>query len=164
MEGSRRRGLFCGSRIWGFPSRHDDVLFHNGETALTFHVEMVIMLVLCAASASSFLEWVCLVSTLRTEWIIFPPAGLWLSTGRITYICGLTSRRIGKDGVVGDKKLLWVVRGDKKMAYVVHSSWCTSTSCRIRAMCITDACTHVSAFNGLQRHMKTVHMKGEYTL
>ena len=31
-------------------------------------------------------------------------------------------------------------------------------------MCITDGCTHVSALNGLQHHMKLHYVKGNYSL
>ncbi len=53
---------------------------------------------------------------------------------------------------------------DGKMAYVLHPSWCLSTSCKLRVMCIKDGCTHVCTLNGLQRHVKAAHYKGNYDL
>ena len=73
-------------------------------------------------------------------------------------------RKIGKEGEFGYKKRIWVAHHKEKKAYVMHPSWHLITSPKIRAMCITYGCTHVCALNGLQCHMKSAHMKREYTL
>ena len=73
-------------------------------------------------------------------------------------------REFGKEGELSSKTSIWVARRDGKMAYVLHPSWCLSTSRKLRAMCITDGCTHVCALNGLQRHVKAAHYKGNYDL
>lgn len=52
-------------------------------------------------------------------------------------------------------------------AYVVHPRFYlgkTSSTMKIKAMCITDGCTHVCAFNALQRHIKKAHMSVDYLL
>jgi hypothetical protein len=52
-------------------------------------------------------------------------------------------------------------------AYVVHPRFYlgkTSSTMKIKAMCITDGCVHVCAFNALQRHIKKAHMSVDYLL
>ena len=71
---------------------------------------------------------------------------------------------MGKKGELDSKTTIWAARQDKKMAYIVYLSWCWSTVRKLRAMCVTNGCTHVYALNGLQRHMKAAHCKGTYNL
>jgi hypothetical protein len=52
-------------------------------------------------------------------------------------------------------------------AYVVHPRFYlgkTSSTMKIKAMCITDGCVHVCAFNALQRHIKKAHRHVNYLL
>ena len=65
---------------------------------------------------------------------------------------------------MSSKTSIWVARRDGKMAYVLHPSWCLSTSRKLRTMCLTDGCTHVCALSGLQQHVKAAHYKGNYNL
>ncbi len=52
-------------------------------------------------------------------------------------------------------------------AYVVHPRFYlgkTSSTMKLRALCITDGCTHACAFNALHRHFKKAHMRASYSL
>jgi len=56
---------------------------------------------------------------------------------------------------------------DGVSAYVVHPRFYlgkTSSTMKLRALCITDGCVHVCAFNALHRHFKKAHMRASYAL
>jgi hypothetical protein len=73
-------------------------------------------------------------------------------------------RDYGKHGEFKGKMSIWTAQCDDKRAYVLHPSWCVSSTLKIRVICVTDGCTHVCALNGLQRHMKEHHERGDYSL
>jgi hypothetical protein len=56
---------------------------------------------------------------------------------------------------------------DRLSAYVVHPHFYlgnTSSTMKLKALCITNGCTHVCAFNALHRHFKSAHMNAAYSL
>ena len=56
---------------------------------------------------------------------------------------------------------------DGLSAYVVHPRFYlgkTSSTMKLKALCITDGCTHACAFNALHRHFKKAHMMANYSL
>ena len=56
---------------------------------------------------------------------------------------------------------------DGLSAYVVHPRFYlgkTSSTMKLKALCITNGCTHVCAFNALHRHFKSAHMNAAYSL
>ena len=56
---------------------------------------------------------------------------------------------------------------DGLSAYVVHPRFYlgkTSSTMKLKALCITDGCTHACAFNALHRHFKKAHMTANYSL
>ena len=66
-----------------------------------------------------------------------------------------------------DKTVIKMALRNGVGAYVVHPRFYlgkTSSTMKIKAMCITDGCTHVCAFNALQRHIKKAHMSADYLL
>ena len=63
-----------------------------------------------------------------------------------------------------DKTRVCAAPCNDKMAFVVHPCWRLSSLCKIRTTCITEGCTYECACNALQRHMKSVHMIGEYNV
>jgi hypothetical protein len=56
---------------------------------------------------------------------------------------------------------------DGVSAYVVHPRFYlgkTSSTMKLRALCITNGCVHVCAFNALHRHFKKAHMRASYAV
>jgi hypothetical protein len=65
------------------------------------------------------------------------------------------------------KRVVKTATRDGLSAYVVHPRFYlgkTSSTMKLRALCITDGCTHACAFNALHRHFKKAHMKASYSL
>jgi hypothetical protein len=56
---------------------------------------------------------------------------------------------------------------DGLSAYVVHPRFYlgkTSSTMKLKALCITDGCVHTCAFNALHRHFKKAHMNAAYAI
>jgi hypothetical protein len=150
---------------WVFPADTMMCFLHNGVTALTFHAENGERVgIMCSKCFKFFRPGSFGQHAKDCMDSLAPNRSMIKHWKDSTHLCTDIKRKCGKDKEFGDKKSLWVMRRDEKIAYVVHPSWCTSTSHSIRAMCITDGDMHVCALNGLQHHMKAAHMKGEYTL
>jgi hypothetical protein len=65
------------------------------------------------------------------------------------------------------KTTVKLARRDGLSAYVVHPRFYlgkTSSTMKLKALCITNGCTHVCAFNALHRHFKSAHMNAAYSL
>ena len=66
-----------------------------------------------------------------------------------------------------DKTTIWIVVHDGCSAYVVLPRFYlgkTLSTLKLKAMCITDGCTKVCAFNVLYKHFKEAHMPGTHTI
>ena len=66
-----------------------------------------------------------------------------------------------------NKTTVWIVVRDGVSAYVVHPRFYlgkTSSTLKLKAMCITDGCTKVCTLNGLYKHFKESHMPGTHTI
>jgi hypothetical protein len=66
-----------------------------------------------------------------------------------------------------NKTSIWIATRDGFSAYVVHPRFYlgkTSSTLKLKAMCIADGCTRVCALNALYRHFKDEHMTGVHTI
>ena len=64
-----------------------------------------------------------------------------------------------------DKTVIRIARRDGLSAYVIHPRFYlgkSSSTLVLKALCITDGCSHVCALNALHRHFKQAHMTGTY--
>jgi hypothetical protein len=66
-----------------------------------------------------------------------------------------------------DKTVVKIAQRDGLSAYVVHLHLYlgkTSSTMKLKAICITDGCAHVCALNALHRHFKQSHMDATYMI
>ena len=66
-----------------------------------------------------------------------------------------------------DKKIVKIAQHDGLSAYVVHPRLYlgkTSSTMKLKAICITDGCAHVCTLNALHRHFKQSHMNATHTI
>lgn len=138
---------------------------HDGEMALSFHAENGEHIgIVCSKCFKFFRPGSFGQHTEDCKDSLVPSRFMIKHWKDSAHLWADLKKNLEKDCGFDKKKMIWVARCDKKLAHVVHPSWCLSISCRIRAICITDGCTHVCALNSLQHHMKAAHMKGDYTL
>ena len=65
------------------------------------------------------------------------------------------------------KTVVKIAQRDGLSAYVVHPRLYmgkTSSTMKLKGICITDGCAHVCALNALHRHFKQSHMDATYTV
>ena len=67
----------------------------------------------------------------------------------------------------GCKTVVKIAQRDGLSGYVVHPRLYlgkTSSTLKLKAICITDGCTHLCALNALHRHFKQAHMDATYRI
>ena len=147
-----------------FPADTMMCFSRNGVTALTFHAGNESIGVVCSKCFKFFRPGSFSQHAEDCKDSLPPGKSMVKKWKDSAHLWANLRRDFGKEGELSSKTSIWVARRDGKVAYVLHPSWCLSTSRKLRAMCITDGCTHVCALNGLQRHVKAAHYKGNYDL
>ena len=138
---------------------------HGVETALTFHAGNGDCVGILCSKCYKFFRPGSFAKHAEDCVDALPPSNSMIKKWNDSaHLWANLRRNFGKNGELESETTIWAASRDDNMAYVVHPSWCSSTSRKLRAMCVTDGCAHVCALNGLQRHMKAIHCKGTYNL